>query len=291
MDNDNIQTHIVPRTNLDFGLDGNIPRYWLDGNPFKTRLVDSLSMTFPIGERFFISSVRRYRDQITGPQQLAEVRDFMRQEGQHGIVHNQWNDRLREQGVPVDAIEQFCDRFFKWQLGKLPQAWPLVYTASIEHLTAILADTVFGNDNFLHGADERMRAVFAWHAIEEFEHKAVAFDVMQKTAKVGYFTRAGIMVAAVIIFQVLTLHFLGKVLKADGFSFGQRAKLWASGLWWLYKPAGGVFAHMTPAILQYFKPGFHPTQIKEPACYRVWNETYENSGDPLQASRSTMLAA
>lgn len=71
MDIHSIQTYVAPWTGLDFGLDGDIPRYWLDGHPFKTRFVDALSMTFPIGEPFFISSVRRYRDQITDPEQLA----------------------------------------------------------------------------------------------------------------------------------------------------------------------------------------------------------------------------
>ncbi|MGB1558287.1 MAG: metal-dependent hydrolase, partial [Oceanococcaceae bacterium] len=59
-----IHTQITPRTKLDFGLDGDIPKYWLGGDPFRTRFIDGLSMTFPVGERFFIDSVRRFRDQI-----------------------------------------------------------------------------------------------------------------------------------------------------------------------------------------------------------------------------------
>lgn len=287
MDGSARQTHIVPRTDLDFGLDGDIPRYWLDGDPFRTRFVDALSMTFPIGERFFISSVRRFRDRITDPQLKAEVRDFMRQEGQHGIVHSQWNDRLREQGVPVDAVENFLDRFFNWQLTRLPQSWPLAYTASVEHLTATMADMVFGGSDFLDGADPRMRAVFAWHAVEEFEHKAVAFDVMQKVARVGYFTRAGIMALSLLIFQGFTLYFLGQLLRREGFPLRQRLRLWARGLWWLYRP-GGVFIRLVPAVLRYFRPGFHPTDIPEPAGYRTWTRHFAAQGDPLAASAATL---
>jgi uncharacterized protein len=88
------QYSIVPRQNLDFGLDGDIPKYWLGGDPFKTRFFDAMSTLFPEGEKFFITCVRDYRDQITDPHLQQEVKDFMRQEGAHGMVHTQFNDRL-----------------------------------------------------------------------------------------------------------------------------------------------------------------------------------------------------
>src|SRR5882757_2071936 len=95
---------IVPRQGLDFGLDGDIPKYWLGGDPFKTRFFDALSTLFPEGEKFFISCVRDYREKITDPQLQQEVRDFTRQEGQHGMVHTQFNHRLEQQGIKVPKL-------------------------------------------------------------------------------------------------------------------------------------------------------------------------------------------
>ncbi|TAK84474.1 MAG: metal-dependent hydrolase, partial [Aquabacterium sp.] len=92
------QHPIVPREKLDFGLDGDIPKYWLEGDAFKSRFFDAMSIFFPEGERFFITCVRDFRDQITDPQLLKEAKDFTRQEGQHGMVHRQFNDRLKAQG-------------------------------------------------------------------------------------------------------------------------------------------------------------------------------------------------
>ena len=286
-----IHTQITPRTKLDFGLDGDIPKYWLGGDPFRTRFIDGLSMTFPVGERFFIDSVRRFRDQIQDPQLKQEVRDFMLQEGQHGMVLNQWNARLREQGVPVDAAEAFCQKFFDWQFRWLPKTWPLAHTAAVEHMTALMAEALFGQENFFEGADERMRAVFTWHAIEEFEHKAVAFDVLTKVAKASYFTRVGVMLCSVTMFQLFTLNFVRHILKGDGFSWKERLRIWGSGLWWLYKPRGGLFTRMLPSILMYLKPGFHPSDIHEPEVYRTWNAAFASTQDPLEASRATLQAA
>ena len=96
---------IIPRERLDFGLaDADIPKYWFGGDPFKTRLFDAMSLIFPPGERFFMTCVRDFRDQITDRQLLEEIKGFNRQEAQHSMVHNQYNDRLRAQGVDVDGM-------------------------------------------------------------------------------------------------------------------------------------------------------------------------------------------
>ena len=71
----------VVRTQLDFKLD-EIPRYWFGGDPFMTRMFDALSLTFPDGERYFIQSVRLFRDQIQDPELQQRVADFIRQEAE-----------------------------------------------------------------------------------------------------------------------------------------------------------------------------------------------------------------
>src|SRR6476661_1049266 len=97
-------TTITPRKAPDLGLDGDIPRYWLGGDAFKTRYIDAMAMTFPDGERYFIQCVRDWRDQVTDPKLAQEVKDFIYQEGQHGMVHTQYNNRLKQQGMAIDKI-------------------------------------------------------------------------------------------------------------------------------------------------------------------------------------------
>lgn len=104
--------NIVPREKLQFGLDRDIPQYWLGGDAFKTRFCDAMSTIFPEGERYFISCVRDFRDQVTDPQLQQEIKDFIRQEGQHGMIHRQFNARTSKPKVlDVDKLERLTGQF------------------------------------------------------------------------------------------------------------------------------------------------------------------------------------
>lgn len=284
-----VEHPIVPRERLDFGLDGDIPRFWLDNDPFKSRFFDAMSTFFPEGERFFITCVRDYRDQITDPKLLAEVKDFTRQEGQHGMVHRQFNNRVKAQGVDVDRIERLTVLWlFKILRNVLSRKTTLAITAAFEHMTALMAHG-FEAAKVLERADPRIRAMYTWHSIEEVEHKAVAFDVMQKVAKVGYFRRVFALIITTIFFPVGTFLVISRMLKADGFSMFQRLGLMAKGVWWMYKP-GGLYMPILGHFMAYFKPGFHPWHIGQMGGYDAWLDTFNRTGDPIAASNAALAA-
>ena len=280
---------IVPRQNLDFDLDGDIPRFWFDNDPFKSRFFDAMSTLFPEGEKFFISCVRDYRDRITDPELTQQVADFTRQEGQHGMVHTRFNDRLQQQGVRVDLIlEKQKSIMFGFFRKHFSRKFTLAQTAAAEHMTAIMAHGFF-EDPQLQKADPRVRAMYAWHAVEEIEHKAVAFDVMQKIAKVGYFTRVLAMLQVSMSFPLHVFMIMRRMFRVDGFSFGQRAGIWLRGLWWLYKP-GGLYAPVIGHYLAYYKPGFHPWQHGQLESNGRWLEAYARTGDPIAAGNAVYVA-
>ncbi len=281
---------IIPREKLDFDLQGDIPKYWFGGDAFKTRLFDAMSTIFPEGERYFISCVRDYRDQVTDPQLQRDIKDFIRQEGQHGIVHSQYNDRLKAQGIDVDMLEgRMRHLMFNVIRKYVPKAATLADTAAAEHMTAIMAHGFFERKEVLESADRRMRAMYAWHAMEEIEHKAVAFDVMQKVAKVGYLRRTIAMVLVTLGFNIHALLITRYMLQVDGFSRWQRIKMFAKGLAWLFGP-GGLYMPMFGHYIQYFKPGFHPWQMGQMRSYQLWLDTFNRTGDPIAAGEALHAA-
>jgi predicted metal-dependent hydrolase len=280
---------IVPRVDLDFGLDGDIPRYWLGGDPFKTRLFDAMSCLFPEGEKYFITCVRDYRDRITDPVLNQEVKDFMRQEGQHGMVHTQFNNRLKAQGVDVERIENQMTRILARLRSILPRTFTLAQTAAAEHMTAIMAHSFFHRRELLEDADPRIRAMYAWHAVEEIEHKAVAFDVLTKVARASYFTRVIMMLYVSMIFPLHTFLIMRHMFRVDGFSWRQRAGMWLKGLWWLYKP-GGLYLPVLPHYAAYFVPGYHPWKAGKMHSYERWVEVFGQTNDPIAAGTALHAA-
>ena len=154
-----------------------------DGDLILSHLAAALSAVFPDGEDFFVRSVRHYRDQITDPELKRQVGGFIGQEAMHGRQHRVLNDRLAELGYPTKFVERLTRKGLELRSKHVPAkanlaASNLAATAALEHFTATLAELVLSSQETrdMFGNNE-VRNLFLWHALEESEHKAVAFDV------------------------------------------------------------------------------------------------------------------
>lgn len=281
-----VQYHVAPivRSNLDFKL-ADVPRYWFADDPFLTRMFDALSLTFPDGERYFIQSVRLFRDQIQDPDLKQRVADFIRQEAQHGIAHDKMNQVMKDQGMPVDQFIQRLNKVFKFELKYRSPQYNIAMTAAAEHLTALMAETFYGEKDTLQDAHPYVRALFAWHAIEEMEHRDVAFDVMQQVGNVTEVTRKMALVLTTGLMFGFTLYRANVMLRCDGFNRTQRLKMNVRGLQWLFGKQGKL-RKMQSQYRDWFKPDFHPSQHPIIAQYDVWLETLAQTGDPIQAGEA-----
>jgi predicted metal-dependent hydrolase len=156
-----------------------LPRHFAgDGDLIAGHVIAALSSVFPDGEDYFVRSVRHFRDQITDPGLRRQVAGFIGQEAVHGREHRVLNDRLAQLGYPTKQYETFTRVGLRLRERVAPAKANLAATAALEHFTATLAELVLRNEEIrtLMGADA-VRDLFVWHALEESEHKAVAFDV------------------------------------------------------------------------------------------------------------------
>jgi len=282
------QVDPVVRTNLDFKIE-QIPTYWFANDPFRTRFFDALSLTFPEGERFFIESVRLYREHIQDENLQQKVKDFIRQEAQHGIAHDRMNQQMIAQGQPVEKFTHMLRQRFQGLLKNQSPAYCLALTAASEHLTALMAECFFGDKATMQEVNPYVRALLAWHAIEEMEHRDVAFDVM-KIANVDEKTRKKALLVASVMMLIFNSYRTNAMLKVDGFSRVQRVKLFAQGLPWFFGKQG-TLSKMKSQYLDWFKTDFHPSQHAVIAQYDTWVQTLAQTQDPIQAGEAFWAAA
>lgn len=156
-----------------------VPRHFAaDGDLVQSHVAAALSGVFPDGEDFFVRSVRHFRDEITDPELKRQVAGFIGQEAMHGREHRAFNARLAELGYPTKRVERFTKAGLKLRTKVASPKSNLAATAALEHFTATLAELVLTNEEVrdMFG-DDAVRNLFLWHALEESEHKAVAFDV------------------------------------------------------------------------------------------------------------------
>ena len=155
-----------------------VPHLFMDGDIVMSHVVAVLSSLFPEGEDYFVRSVRHYRDQVTDPVLKKQVAGFIGQEAIHGREHRAFNDRLAELGFPTKAIDRFTGKRLKFDERISPPKVRLAVTAALEHYTATLAEVLLADpDAQAMFSEDEVRSLLMWHAIEESEHKAVAFDV------------------------------------------------------------------------------------------------------------------
>lgn len=243
-----------------------VPKYWAAGDPFETHLLSALSLTFPQGEQAFIDSVRAFADRITDPALKEDVRAFIGQEMQHSREHAALNDFIESQGLPVRYVYDFIAARIAETQSEAPPIVSLAVTCALEHFTAIMAEAMLSDPDFMNGLHEKGRPLWVWHAIEEMEHKSVAFDVFQHVGG-SYRVRALAMLVVTREFIRNQSHFHRKLMAADG-QLGN-VKSWARGLRKFWGPRG-LFTKLVPAYLEYFRPDFHPWQRDDRALVEKW---------------------
>ncbi|MDF0489846.1 metal-dependent hydrolase [Sphingomonas sp. H39-1-10] len=247
---------ITPR-DLRFGRGVRRARWWMNNDPIATAFYNALSVTFPKGEGFFIDSVRAFR--AGTPSRLnAEINAFIKQEVMHTREHVAFNRHVTDQGYDVSLLDRHVDEAIALTEGK-PAIARLAATMALEHFTAILAHELLAAPRHLAGAELEAAAMWRWHAIEEIEHKGVAYDTWLHATRDWPRLRRWAVKALVMLTttrKFLSGRYLGTIelLRQDGIT-GLRAHL---GVLHYAFVRPGMVRKVLGAWISYFLPGFHP---------------------------------
>ncbi len=247
-----------------------LDRWIVPGDPLFSHLLAALSAAFPNGEDFFVESVRNFRSRAENDPELKErVKGFIGQEAMHGREHRALNTRLSELGYPTEDLDRDISSTAK-RLQRLPKPFQLAVTAASEHFTTVLARAVLGDEQtretLFPAAD--LRLLITWHALEELEHKDVAFDLLREVDDSYTLRVFGLLMAAVGFGTAIGRGYVRGVV-ADrrhlGFSALRRHVL-------NRRRQQMVGARSALAVLGYIRPGYHPRHMDTDSLVVEWRE-------------------
>ncbi|TLH65627.1 metal-dependent hydrolase [Mycolicibacterium aubagnense] len=278
----NVTAHpTVRRMNFGFGVQAPANKYFADGSMVFSHMVAVLSAIFPPGEELFVRSVRRYKDQLIDPDLKQRVAAFIGQEKTHGLQHRELNEQLAAMGYPTawfeyllectERMEKFTDKQYPDpdQLPRLRRFF-LGFTVAAEHFTAVWAENILKSPEIqtMMYAPE-IRNLLNWHALEELEHKSVAFDVYRAVG-VPESTRLRWMTfASHFGIPILVLFTWISIATTDHEGRRQPVRIIKETVQMLRNPMWkGFYKSMKP----FKNPSFHPDQIDNTELLTTWQE-------------------
>jgi len=250
-------------------------RWWHGGDPVATAFFNALSAAFPQGETFFIESVRRYRDQAD-PVLKEQIGAFVQQEAMHTREHLAFNRLIKDAGYDTASMDAQVRR----RLGmarERPEIGQLAITVGLEHFTAIMARMLLDDPNPLPGTPREILRLWQWHAIEELEHKSVAYDTwITVTAKLKlsrwrcWSIRTRVMLLISLQFWYSNFERMADFFRQDGINTPRTWWRVFTFLW--FKP--GIARKIFLPYMSFFRPGFHPWQHDERALIQTIERTF-----------------
>lgn len=248
-------------------------RNFFQSNTLLSAFGAALSGTFPPGEAEFIQSVRLYRDQIQDPDLQQQIKAFIGQEGHHSHQHKRVNRVLEQLGWDAPAVEASLARSVEKRNRRRffgSAKFRLALTVGMEHLTAIMAEFMLTKPEVFDGLEPQVKDLLLWHAVEEIEHKAVAFDVYMQCEGDQVFLRKIMRLGTTLFVAHISYFILMLLLKGKARPSWKEIKQAAE---FFFGKAGMVTMIKKP-YKDYFEPGFHPWDHDNRELVELWKQRF-----------------
>jgi len=271
--------NITPR---DLKLDRNADhgRWWHGGDPVATAYFNALSAAFPQGETFFIEAVRRFRDRTDGKLQ-EQIAAFIQQEAAHTREHVVFNRLIKGAGYDTSAMDAETRRRIDLARSRHPVV-QLAITVALEHFTAIMAHSLLTDPKPLPGAPPEVLQLWQWHAIEEVEHKAVAYDTFLAVTRElsparRWALRCHVMLLISVQFWYSNFQRMADFFRQDGIN---TPRTWWRVMKYLWVTPGMMRKIFLP-YLSFYRPGFHPWDHNDRRLIAEFERRLNLAGSPL----------
>jgi len=245
-----------------------IPDFWFQDNAFLSMFFAGFSANLPEGEAQFIHSVRLFQDRISDPVLRAQVKAFIGQEAHHSREHNALNESLKSRGYRLDRIEALARKLNQLMRDYQSPEKQLAGTVAGEHITALMSDFFLNkHPEYLRQMAPVMEKIWAWHAIEETEHKAVAFDVYDQHVGDRNLLRRTMIEITIVFFSLNTAQAIALMHKSGQWT---NWRMWREAVRFTRK----MVRDLGRDYLDFYKKDYHPWQHDNSAALEWARRTY-----------------
>lgn len=253
-------------------LDKPFPVRWNKKNAFLSAFFNSFSYSFPIGEQFYMVSLRQGLRSLPEELQIKyekTVKDFVSQEASHAKIHKTFNDNLKKLGYRNFHEEDAIKKLKKFNIKSSLES--LAFTSANEYLSIINSQYLLDHTELLDGVEERIKNMWLWHCAEEIEHRSVAFDL--------YRSAGGTEKMRVEMYKKVTVFFLSSLFKQAIYNLYKDKSLFKLNTfisfykYFLIKE--GIVRSNFKKWKEYMSPTFNPNQLDETTS-KQWLENNTN---------------
>ncbi|NRA23783.1 MAG: metal-dependent hydrolase [Oleispira sp.] len=283
------KVEIKPR-HMSFPFSDVPDKFFWGGNAVLTVFAGALSSTFPPGEAEFIESVRNYRDKVTDETLKQQIKGFIGQEGHHSHQHKQANLILQERGIDAVRLEKHLEKDIKKYNARkfVNNKFRLAMTVGMEHLTAIMAEHILTKPDSLGELNPTVKELLFWHAVEEIEHKAVAFDVFMLCENDQKYLRRVLRLVSVLFTIRIACYMVALLFWARERPSWKEIKEFG---FFMFNKKTGLLPGIRSNYKDYFKPGFHPWDHANQELVDLWKEKMYRPEHDLGLQRAKAKAA
>ena len=144
---------------------------------------------------------------------------------------------------------------------------PTFVKLDFSDLPVLLGGYILRHPELLETLDDDAIKLWVWHAIEEIEHRAVAFDVYQAVYKDDKVRRT-VMRSVTTGFASLTFYSASRLFIQDRRKSLPKVSGNAYGLYLI----GKMLIELIPEYLSYYKADFHPSDIDYTDIVALWKQ-------------------
>jgi len=259
--------------NLLIDLKKPFPARWNGGNAFRSAIFNAFSMSFPVGEQYYMYAVRKGLRILPEHKQFKYfdvVKNFVGQEAAHSKIHKAFNDNLKNLGYKNLHEENASKRLKKFNIKSAIEG--LAFTAANEHISIINSMYLLEHLEFIEGSEERLKSMWLWHCAEEIEHRSVAFDL--------YRDAGGTEKMRVDMYKKVTYFFLKGIIEQTLYNLWKDKQLFKWNTWKtayisLFSETGIVTCNFRRWKI-YMSPNFDP-KILDDSKSKEWFKNNTNN--------------